>query len=269
MPDLLLPDVSEFQTVDFGVFSGPIIVRAHNSNRADNHWPQHAAGASKQPWWAVYQYLTAGADPAAAAHALLATIGSYRPNATILDLEEGSGDQQARQHAWLSVMAGDPAVDWTYSGDYFARAHNLDNVEWVAAYQSREPTTAHNLWQFSDAHTFPGIGACDASIFHGSLDDLLRLTGNAPAPTPQPAPEVDDMVRIMRPDGQATVYAVSSAPSKFAFGDQYLLADFANRFGGQILPPSVGGPTVKLEVVNGVAVEVCNPLFLSTIPLAK
>jgi hypothetical protein len=195
---VLIPDVSEFQTVDFRVFSGPIIVRAHNSNRADYHWPQHAEGASKQPWWAAYQYLTATADPTAAAHAFLATLGNYRPNCTILDLEEGGGDLHARQHAWLSVMAGDPARDWTYSGDYFARAHGLD-VEWVAAYQQREPTTAHRLWQFSDAHAFPGIGACDASTFDGTVADLVALTngGSTPAPPSHPS-EDDEMLWIVQ-----------------------------------------------------------------------
>ncbi len=91
-----------------------------------------------------------------------------------------------------------------------------------------------------------------------------------PGPAPQPPPlQEDDMVRLMRPDGQPTVYVVSAEPSKWAFGDEALLKDYANRFGGQILPPSVGGPTVKLETVNGVAVEVVNPLFLSTIPTVK
>ncbi len=77
------------------------------------------------------------------------------------------------------------------------------------------------------------------------------------------------MVRLMRPDGQPTVYVVSAEPSKWAFGDEALLKDYANRFGGQILAPSVGGPTVKLDTVNGVAVEVVNPLFLSTNPTVK
>jgi hypothetical protein len=54
-------------------------------------------------------------------------------------------------------MANDPARDWTYSGDYFARTHGL-TVDWIAAYQKREPTTAHRLWQFTDKHEFPGIG---------------------------------------------------------------------------------------------------------------
>lgn len=180
MSDLTIADISEFQTMDWSVFHEPaVIVRAHNSTRADNKWYDNALHASQQcRWWAAYQYLTKTADPATAAQAFLATLGSYRPNATIVDIEEGDGDQQARQHAWLDVMANDPACDWTYSGDYYARTHNIVPLDWVAAYQLREPTVAHTLWQFTDKQTFDGIAApCDASVFHGTIDDLINLTG--------------------------------------------------------------------------------------------
>lgn len=187
MPDLIVPDVSEYQTVDFAVFEGPIIVRAHNGRREDYHWRQHAAGASAQRWWGAYQYLPANVDAGLAAQRFIETLGTFRPNVTILDLEEGDGDQQQRQHDWLTVMASDPARDWTYSGDYFARAHGL-TVEWVAAYQNREPTTAHELWQFTDKHPVPGIGPCDASVFLGTVDDLIALTSLAPSEDAMAAP---------------------------------------------------------------------------------
>lgn len=213
MPDLLIPDVSEFQTVDFTVFSGPIIVRAHNGRRSDYHWLQHAAGASSQPWWAAYQYLPANVGAAFAAQRFLETLGTFRPNVTILDLEEGAGDQQQRQHDWLTVMAGDPARDWTYSGDYFARAHGL-TVDWIAAYQNRAPSTAHTLWQFTDAHDFPGIGICDGSVFLGTVDDLIALTSTAGnTPVADPTPDTEDTVRFhyAKPDNSPNVYLVSLA----------------------------------------------------------
>jgi hypothetical protein len=130
-----------------------------------------------------------------AAERFLETLGTFRPNVTILDLEEGTGDQAGRQHDWLSVMANDPARDWTYSGDYFARTHGL-SVDWIAAYQKREPTTAHRLWQFTDAHSFPGIGSCDASVFLGTVDDLIALTSNTAPPAPTPAHTEDDMAKF-------------------------------------------------------------------------
>lgn len=250
---MLIPDVSEFQTVDFDVFSGPIIVRAHNSSRADKHWAAHAAGASRQPWWAAYQYLTKNADPAQAARAFLATLGAWRPNCTIVDIEEGDGDQQARQHAWLTVMADDPARDWTYSGDYFARTHGL-TVDWIAAYQSRKPTAAHTLWQFTDAHDFPGIGRCDGSVFHGTVDELTALTGGT-APT-TPTPSEDDMIAasfvIFSDDdigkAQGPVY-LAGRVGGVAHVDNFAHArDVAHRHGITVVPPPDDG---KQQVTDG------------------
>lgn len=200
---IVIPDVSEFQTVDFSVFNGPIIVRAHNGRREDYHWQQHAAGASAQPWWAAYQYLPSNVGAGWAAQQFLATLGTFRPNCTILDLEEGTGNQVDRQHEWLTVMANDPARDWTYSGDYFARTHGL-TVDWVAAYQSRAPSTAHLLWQFTDAHNFDGIGTCDGSVFDGTLADLIALT-NPVAPSQQP--EEPDMCNVIHNNNEYLLHA--------------------------------------------------------------
>jgi GH25 family lysozyme M1 (1,4-beta-N-acetylmuramidase) len=212
--DLYIADISEFQPgVDWATYAAAtpaVIIRAHNGRRPDHLWAANAAGASAHcRWWAAYQYLPADVDPAVAAWRFRQTLGGARPNATILDLEEGTGDQQPRQHAWLAALADDDITDWTYTGDYFARAHGL-TVDWVAAYQKREPTTAHQLWQFTDKQQFAGIGApCDGSVFHGTIDDLLALTGNAPVPTPHPHPvqEDDDMKIIVRPDGNKFLFA--------------------------------------------------------------
>lgn len=228
MPDLLVPDVSEYQSVDFAVFSGPIIVRAHNGTRVDRHWSQHAQGASKQPWWAAYQYLPANTDPAVAARGFLTALRGWRPDCTILDLEEGDGNQQYRQHAWLSVMADDPAVDWTYSGDYFARSRGV-TVDWVAAYGQREPTTAHRLWQFTDKQPVAGIGTVDCSVFHGTIEDLRALTGAAPRP--QPANEEDDLRSyLVRSKESPKVYLVrGDHSSKWHVPNEARVADLVYR----------------------------------------
>jgi hypothetical protein len=190
--ELRFPDVSEYQTVNFGLYSGPIIVRAHNSNRSDYHWVAHAAGASQQPWWGAYQYLTASADPLKAAQAFIVTLGTYRPNVVICDLEEGDGDQSGRWRLWEQAMLAFPAKKWLYTGLAYAKAHNL-HPDWVAAYGQTEPTMPHVLWQYADNAPFPGIGNCDGNLFHGTVQDLTWLT-DPPQPVPVPDPE-DDMNR--------------------------------------------------------------------------
>jgi len=205
MTTLALADVSEFQrTVNwaaYGAANPAVIVRAHNSNRADNYFSTNIIGARAHcQWRGFYQYLTAGADPVAAAHAFQATTGPLLPGeVAILDLEEGAGDQRARRQAWLDALH-DP-IEWTYSGMYFARQHLPGvHVEWLAAYGQGEPTDAHTLWQNTNARRFAGIASpCDGSIFHGTLANLqaLSTSGLKPAPsipTPAPsAPTEDDM----------------------------------------------------------------------------
>lgn len=159
-----------------------MIVRAAYGTKTDLHWSANAAGASTLSWWGAYQYLPAGTDPAAAAAAFTKLLAGRTPNVVVLDLEEGSGDQGPRQRAWLAAMHAQ--TEWTYSGLYFARSHGLTGVQWIAAYQqSSEPTAPHELWQYTGGgYRCPGIaGGIDASIFHGTLDDLITLTGGTVA----------------------------------------------------------------------------------------
>lgn len=197
---LYIPDTNEFHPMED--FQGPIIVRAAYNGSADRAFITGDANkAMRQPWKAAYQYLSAGADPVASARAFKQIIGTLKFDATFLDLEEGDGDQRGRQHAWLNEMATDFIADGTYSGLYFARTHNVDTggIFWIAAYGQGQPTTSHSLWQFSDAYTFPGIQRpCDASIFNGTLADLLALTHSA-----QPTSEADMAAILLRiPDGR-------------------------------------------------------------------
>ncbi len=93
-----------------------------------------------------------------------------------------------------------------------------------------------------------------------------------PHPDPTPTPPTisgDEMVRLMRADKDPAVYVVSNDVSRFGIPDPFWLADFHDRFGAQILPATVGGPTVSIDTVNGVKVEVVNPLFLAVIPIRK
>lgn len=197
MPDLSIPDTNEFHPMED--YSGPVIVRVAYNTTADKAWAAGDADkAAGQAWWGAYQYVSKNADPAACARKFLELLGGRIPNVTILDLEEGDGDQQPRQHAWLDVMANHPSADWTYSGLYFARTHNLDNVQWIAAYGQGEPTTDHRLWQYADNVRFPGISQpCDASVFHGSLDDLIRLTGGNDDMTDDQAAKLNEVAAFV------------------------------------------------------------------------
>jgi GH25 family lysozyme M1 (1,4-beta-N-acetylmuramidase) len=202
MSDLVIPDLSEFQgTVDWhALVSGgypAAIIRAHNGSRADYQWSANRAGAHAAGVRAlgIYQYLQAGHDAGAQANALCDLIGSLRPGEwAICDLEEGGGDQSARAHAWYTTVAGrlhNASSEELYSGDYFFGAHHLSAAGfsriWVAAYSSTEPSTVHELWQFTDARHFPGVsGSNDASVFHGSVEQLLTHVST-------PTPPEDDM----------------------------------------------------------------------------
>jgi hypothetical protein len=202
--DLFIPDVSEYQSVDWSRFAGPIIVRAHNGYRVDHHWQAHAAGAARQAWWGAYQYLPATVNATAAATMLALSLIGYHPNVVILDLEAGGGDQRARQAAWLTEIGKLGITAWTYSGLAFALAHGL-NVEWVAAYNQPEPHVPHVLWQYTDKAAVVGVGTCDRSVFHGTIGDLLAITNPS---HPQPIEDdMNDLLLCQLSDGAGTVLA--------------------------------------------------------------
>lgn len=189
MTNLLIPDVSEFQgTIAWRTLAATYpaaIIRAHNGWRADMAFKYNATvGVPLLKWWAAYQYLPASVDAATARVIFDKTVAPYKPDAVILDLEEGTGDQSSRAKAWLAAGDGEEIL---YSGLYFMRTHGLTGVavpKWIAAYGQGEPTDAHELWQFTDKQTFPGIAhPCDASIFHGTVDDLIAMTTAILIPT--------------------------------------------------------------------------------------
>ena len=194
-----------------------VILRAHNGWRADSRWAANAATVSKLfSWWGAYQYLPASVDPRTAAAEFTSTLGSYKPNLVVLDLEEGAGDQGPRQRAWLSAMNHGP--EWTYSGLYFARNHGLTGVQWIAAYkQPSEPTAWHELWQYTGGgRTVPGIaGGVDASIFHGTLSGLMAITSGS-LPAPAPTGGTDFMATIEQADWDALIWRVEALVNREA-----------------------------------------------------
>lgn len=197
MTDTRLADVSEFQTVDWPAYNEPaVIIRAlYGTSHVDNKWDANIAGARNNKairCRGIYQYIVAGQDIVAQANAFVRTVQRLLPGEFALaDIEEGSGDLQARFETWVRIVhQGLGGDEGEYSGAAFAAAH-LESFKgarfaWVAAYQSYEPSIGHQLWQNTDAERFAGISApCDGSIFHGTIDNLLALIG---APTTPEAP---------------------------------------------------------------------------------
>jgi hypothetical protein len=190
---VLLADCSEFQPdiADhlYLSWSQAIVIRALYGTRVDKAWfggarraALHAGGAR---FIGIYAYIT-GQDITAQAKALISLLGKLRPGEKLIaDIEEGPGSQQARWVTWAKVISaalGDPP--WDYSGANYAAAHGLQPVTWVAAYGTREPDPPHQLWQFTDAFQVPGVGVCDCSVFHGSIDDLAALAYQGPKTAP-------------------------------------------------------------------------------------
>jgi GH25 family lysozyme M1 (1,4-beta-N-acetylmuramidase) len=187
---VLMADVSEFQpdVVDatYLRWSKAIVIRALYGTRVDRAWfggarrdALHAGGAK---FIGIYAYIRGDQDITAQAKALVSLLGSLRKGEKVIaDIEEGTGSQQGRWVTWakaVNAALGDPP--WDYSGLFFARDHGLQPVTWVAAYGTREPDPPHQLWQFTDAFKVPGVGVCDCSVFHGSIDELAALAYQGP-----------------------------------------------------------------------------------------
>lgn len=197
MNPLHLPDVSEFQpNVDWGAVAkhngGAAIIRAlYGASHVDKAWyggarrkDAHKHGIKVL---GIYQYIVASQDALAQAEAFVHLVGHLKPGEfAIADLEEGSGDQAHRAHAWLKHVDQHLTYPgyhgaWLYSGASFYQSSGMMSIAqskrhtWVAAYGSVEPSVPHSLWQHTEKEAWPGIGNCDCSIFHGDLQGLRKL----------------------------------------------------------------------------------------------
>jgi hypothetical protein len=198
---LLVPDLSEWQRdVNWTelVASYPaVIVRAYNGYREDHQFElnrahAHAAGVRAL---GLYAYLVADRNELDQAAEFVHTVGSLRAGEwPIVDCETGAGDQSARVRAWAAHVARSLGNEqpWLYSGQAFYREHGLAHAgvpatrTWLAAYDGHEPAEGHELWQYTDHRTVPGVtGPVDCSQFHGTIEQLLAAI-RPPAPTQGP-----------------------------------------------------------------------------------
>jgi hypothetical protein len=236
-PVTYLADLSEWNPqIDDAVYlawSKAVAIRgAYGDQHDDNAWYGGArrdalhAGGVKVLF--IYQYIVAGQDAAAQAHALVRLVGKLRPGEKLIaDMEEGDGDQGIRWRQWCAVLAAaygtaDGADPWLYSGLDFAATHGL-KPEWVAAYQGSEPASPHLLWQFTPAFPVPGVGLADANVYHGTVDQLAAYAYQpAPHPHPAPPPAQEDDVQsgqLNSGTGAVTVITVPQGSARtVAFG---------------------------------------------------
>jgi hypothetical protein len=198
----LLADVSEFQPdvadSTYLKWSKAIVIRAlYGDAHDDAAWYGgarrallHSGGAR---FLGIYSYLVGSQSGAAQAQAFHKLVGGILPGEVfIADFEEGS---HAVLTEWYNAMIslygkGIAPFLWTYTGLVFGEATGALPVQWLADYTSREPSSPHKLWQFSSSYSVPGVGSCDASVFHGSIDQLAALAYQPAKPAP-PAPPAD------------------------------------------------------------------------------
>lgn len=197
-----LCDISEFEPdiadAAYLAWSKAIIIRAlYGDAHDDAAWYGGARRADLHKggvrFLGVYQYLVAGQSGAAQAQAFHKLVGAIQPGEVfIADLEEGN---HTLLTSWYNAMislygSGISKYLWTYTGLAFGEANGILPVQWIAAYQSSEPSSAHKLWQFSDSYSVPGVGKCDCSVFHGTIDQLAALAYQPSKPKP-PSPPAD------------------------------------------------------------------------------
>jgi hypothetical protein len=240
---VLLADVSEWEpAIADAVYlqwSKAVVIRAaYGDQHDDKAWyggarrdTFHQLGAR---FVGIYQYLVSGQDGAAQADAMHRLVGALRPGEILCpDFEEG---QHAMLSAWYNRMlllygTGIRPYLWTYSGLDFAEAQGAAPVEWVAAYGQAEPTVPHKLWQFTSNFPVPGVGRADASVFHGSIDELAALAYQKPQPQPAPGPAGLGAPRNLTVQaGDTTVLVTRCDPPDGPAPDHYLVSVFTGSY---------------------------------------
>jgi len=205
---LLLPDLSEYQynASMAGIKKangGAAIIRAcYGADHPDGSfaWFRECAAAAGYSFLGLYCYLRADQDVVAQVAAFRTAVGKLAHcEIPILDLEEGAGDQSSRALAWLQFTDDAYGLSslpldrrsWLYSNEDYALESGLASIfasarrTWVAAYGPAEPELGHTLWQCTNGTVgpyiteWPGAGACDTNVYHGTLAELAATLPSA------------------------------------------------------------------------------------------
>jgi GH25 family lysozyme M1 (1,4-beta-N-acetylmuramidase) len=201
--DLLVPDVSEWQgTIDWAALVGgsypAVIIRAYNGYRADEQWTRNREQAHAHGVRAlgIYAYLVADRPITNQAAEFAALVGQLRPGEWPIVDYEAAGLTPADAQQWASAVVGalHGSQPWLYASEYVYRTEHLGEQTsipsvrtWIAAYGPTEPSEPHELWQYTDHRTVPGVSTpVDCSTFHGTVEQLLAAVSPPPRPTPGP-----------------------------------------------------------------------------------
>lgn len=217
--DLLIPDLSEWQgTVDWPTLIGggypAAIIRAYNGQRPDlqfehNRQQAHAHGIRAL---GLYAYLDAGRSVADQAAEFVHLVSPLQAGEWPICDYEAAGLTPADAQAWTTAVGRSLGVEtpWLYASEYVYRSEHLAQSAgvpaqrtWLAAWGPTEPTEGHELWQYTDHRTVPGVGGpVDCSTFHGDITQLLAAVTGRQVPTPpRPTPGPTSHPRFPYPAG--------------------------------------------------------------------
>jgi hypothetical protein len=224
-----VPDVSEFQSPADGSAPNWAGIKSQNGGAAIirvGYGNAHLDGmlvsnrakikSLRFGFCGLYQYLVASQDVTSQARAFIDWIGPHlnEGEIPILDLEEGSGNQEGRANEWFGIIDKEYHLtslplsqrSWLYSGEDFAISAGLSPIfrsqrrTWVAAYQaSSAGLLPHTLWQSTDGKVgsnrtdWSGCGYIDTSVYSGTLASLSALGWHPTVVQSSPLPEDEEM----------------------------------------------------------------------------
>jgi GH25 family lysozyme M1 (1,4-beta-N-acetylmuramidase) len=200
---LIVPDLSEWQgEVDWSKLVGggypAAIIRVYNGSRADTFYARNRSQAHAHHVRALglYAFLNPGGtghieDQAAQ---FVRLVGKLEPGEWPIVDHEAQGVTPNMSRVWIDYVGRHlhGAEPWLYSSEYLFRTEGLGALvpaqrTWLAAYGPNEPKEHHELWQYTDHRAIPGVAhPCDASTFHGDVNELLHAVAQAVPATPGP-----------------------------------------------------------------------------------
>lgn len=213
-PDLFFADLSNFNDpVDLNAYRASYSVVAEQVNWGtlitDPNGRMNQIRSLKFDLVIWYMGLVATEDITAQVNTFINTLGALLPNETIVIDWEATGNTtptaaQRDQAAGLLAAHYTLARWWigTYGPAGMLGQFPPASWVWAASYETTEPTIAHVMWQFTNGVfvsipygpiNFPGVGDCDASVFHGTVAQLIAaVCPAAPAPPPPVIEPMED-----------------------------------------------------------------------------